>query len=321
MSPSQTLVDYRGYFFQFPTLGLPNRSGEFLKPKMVIATKDVKDVNGLFWKPTDAPLRYAPKDCASVQVEYEGSVWILPLVPPQKSYPETEIFSVQCRRELLTSMPSCDTRIKVEDGGLLFSLVHPNGMAGFQTNNEGQRFMASTPATEAEEKIFWQNTLSSLFSGYASNGSINQFGSLYQALPSAAERSKLNNKVAAEDLLDWPETPENAFDREWMKEKIQSAAEHAEGTKTPMSAKGPGFALKALARDGGVRFERAIVFDDVDEPSWHEWKEVPPHAFKPGKALLFSKQAKDVWAKKGTKEVQWKTHRMGASVGSKARKS
>lgn len=216
-------------------------------------------------------------------------------------------------------MPSSATRTKVPDGQLIFAAVHPDGMAAFSSKES----RASSPATEADEKAFWQKTLSSLFS--SSKGGLTSYGNLYKALPSVDDRSKLK-KVSAEELIDWAEKPDFVFDKEWLKELMDHTVKVAEACETPISVKGLGVALRALAPGGGgtnLRFECAIVFDDVDMPAWHEWKEVPPHAFKPGKKVALSEQVKQVMAKKESKEVQWKTYRMrgSASSGKKGEKA
>lgn len=302
MPPHQTLIDERGYHFQFPMLGLPDRAGEWFEARMVIARKDIDDPCYLFAGPMEAPLRYASADCGAMQVESNGTVYIIPLVAPQQPYPATELFSIKVRRERATSMPKTSSCF---NGGEMFFAAHPEGMAGYQPKPQPKN------PTEADEKVFWQRTLSTIFNSYlSSTPAVTMYGNMFTNGSLAAERAKATLSQPA-NLLEWIETPADVFDKEWMKEVLNEGFRIAKHSKMPMHAKGPGMALKALGDSGeGVAFQYAMLFHDLDAPRWDEWTALPPHAFMRGRTKTFVNQAKALWEKEAGAEAQWEVYRL-----------
>lgn len=119
MTPTirRTFLDTRGYIFVLSSLGLPDpttdSNGDTIPLLAVIGTQErstpiLKDLT------TPAPLRHPIGQEHCIEIEYQGSVWFLPIVEQESSFKDPEVFTVQVRRMPIEVAPLNLDRIVVD---------------------------------------------------------------------------------------------------------------------------------------------------------------------------------------------------------------
>lgn len=311
----KSVLNLRGYAFNLPTLGLPDPEGEWVIIKAAIGLRD--QALPLVTKYSVAPaVRYAYQGCGMLDVEYQGAVWILPLVGPHKlnEDAEAELFLLKTRRlPLSSSRKHC--RTKLPNGDNPFHLVHRKGMAQFEV---------STRTTVSDDKAFWAMELSQ--DGEQSEeeevsseeeGPLSAFDHIRAHLPELIKVVKDKEK----NVIEWDESPQSALEEAWYTKTMRKAIQDAKLTRTPISPRGPGFSLRSLPCGEGARFDYAILLDDREVPRFDEWRRLPMHAFKPGRALSFTNQVRKHWGKRPLTEKEWTEMQKEASPPPTPRRS
>lgn len=148
-SKRQLAIDMRGYIFQLPTLGLPDPEGDWVDLRVAIGT--LQAATTATQDPSiTAPRRYASASslCSILDVGYEGALYFLPLLLPERPSPTTEVFTIRVPR-----LWPCDhwfpIRLFVPPGLQLFAWMPPPGVAAFEPPESTTSALA---AIEAEEK-------------------------------------------------------------------------------------------------------------------------------------------------------------------------
>lgn len=294
MTPSHTLVDTRGYIFKFPTLGLPDVAGEWHLIQAAITNTDMATPRFFDGPASAAAPRYPVHGDGLLSLEHDDAVWIVPLLRPQQAFPETELFTLQARRERLTIMPR-KRRPKTVDGGDMFIFPHAARLPGFDFSRLTEQ--DKTPC-EADEKAYWDKNL---------RGLLTLRFDREEPLPTprsvvatrVSQKSELDDASEVERLEGWLQNPDSLLDQAWRLEAVKAAVDSATRAGTYLTPIGPAFAFGATPQKKGnkVRFQYAVSVLEEFKLDEVEWKQVPPHAFKPGAELKLVNQVRRIRGK------------------------
>lgn len=156
-------VSEQGYIFVLPSLGLPDPQGDWVTLKVAFGTREranqlIKDHDDS----VELPRRYMSDRNSLMNLDYEGAMWILPLVAPQKQASEGEVFSVKARRMLSILMPE-DYRPRLPKGVGRFEHMGKDKKPGQAPPDRLAKAKSSVPATQADEDAFWADMFGDIF--------------------------------------------------------------------------------------------------------------------------------------------------------------
>lgn len=117
MSPTQTVLDKRGYCFLFPALGLPDPEGEWVSLTAAIGSPD--KVNPAIQDPNVvAPMRFPTGEEEIAEIEQSGAIWLVPCLKSKEEDPlkDPEFFTIRVRRIPAASALPNPKRVQIAGG-------------------------------------------------------------------------------------------------------------------------------------------------------------------------------------------------------------
>lgn len=99
-SSRRTIIDNRGFAFVFPHLGLPDPAGEWVLLKAAIGFNEEILTPLVNSDILETPLRHTDGQTSLVAIDFEGALWVLPLLKPRGSPGAApEFFTIKARRQ------------------------------------------------------------------------------------------------------------------------------------------------------------------------------------------------------------------------------
>lgn len=279
--PPTTTIDSRGYAFHFPALGLPdpsNRQGEDVLIRVAIGSN--KDAMRLLKdkdETHDAPRRYAGDMRDYLDLQYEGAIWILPVVAP-RTKDQAELFTLKVRR-VHPSMLRHPHRMRLPDCLTIFFMQPPGGIeATFH-----RKALKTMHATEADEAQFWGKdwvqVLNRRLEELATTGGRGEKQAIKVMPPPGALEEKFDPYAAVKD--------------EWEKAVIGVAVSERIKATGIIPRKDPNIVIRG-GFGSQVEIKYTLDWQKVDPLTIpeEEWKIVPPYAYKPGAELKLVNQVR-----------------------------
>lgn len=283
-------IEQRGYLFKLSPLAPPTKEYEEVLIRAVIATRT--EAPALLNDDTKkASRRYAGGRNDFFDFQYEGAIWLVPVVTPQS--PKAEVFTLKIRRLPLSTMKK-PHRMPLPDGLSIFSMFHPQGIEGFKGSDDSDSEDGCDSDSDSSTYIPDQEDEDDFWEDANWPQLLNDYNEQYSSL----SKDKSNTIMISGHPTD-PQSPWNQanFDArgavrdEWV--EAQQAAAYIDKVKDTgiMPRKEPNVISKGGHGREDVRIEYAVV--------WHEgaaftaeaqWKTVPPRAYKEGGELALRNQ-------------------------------
>lgn len=292
MVNSSTIVDKRGYLFRFPTLGLPEpgAKGEDVVIRAAIGIKE-KALPLLKDDKVEAARRYTGNGTVIFDVQYEGAVWVLPLLVPLKPAPETELFTLRVRRILPSKVPD-PHRLKLPNTLGVFYMEHPMGMPSMQIPSSLKDQLklpepSNSVPTEADEEQYWDDDLTDLLGAVdLDRDNVPEEEKMIVSSHLSGGQNTYTPEEEAQRLK-----PPQAMTEAWQTKVVMQAMMDKMKATGSIPATDPFVRLRGSAGGDEVWFEYAMVWSkDGANPPEEEWKRVPSEAWKPGCELILVNQ-------------------------------
>lgn len=281
---AHTIIDHRGYLFRFPTLGLPDPDpndihGQDVLIRAAIGTREAIPL--LTNEAAKAPRRYAAAvdGYDPIDLEYDGAVWVLPFLVPEKASTEAEVFTLRVRRLHPLAVPN-PGRIKLPEERPLLHLQPPASIFPHQTAKGAAKLPTERAvATESDEDNFWKGDFMTHLDAESRLRRRKPFHPGTFTIFTFPAKAQNTSEVMAEDGVD----PHGALSENW--EKGVKALAFIERVKATgfLPRQDPDLWLSGASVMGVVQTTYAIHWDeDGPQPRQEQWKVVPWQAYKPG---------------------------------------
>lgn len=298
------VIDERGYFFALPSLGLPDPAGEWVTIKGAVGIEQqalplVLNSSST----TTARMRSPGVDDKVMDVEYQGALWLLPLVAPRgKPNDPPEVFNVRVQRFLPSVAPD-PARRKLDDNLTWVCLMPTEGMTAYLASLSTP---ASCPAgkTEGEHSSPAGSTPST--SGPAPSPPTTSRPKLFMQTQVRQEEEGKGRKGSDK----WEDWAGESLDEGWCRSVMLKALKEFSQSDPSVSAKPVTILLREHpAWNGDFRsLDYTVVRVDEDASGSfgeHRWTPLPPGACKPGAERRLVNMAREKVRMRPFGEDEW----------------